>query len=154
MDHDSDRILASRTVSPNNDVFRASRSSKILDQEIETTPVKMRQWQRFPVDMPVQVRVTTQGPTRVVACEGQGKDLSGGGLAVTAEIDLPVGAQVGVEFIPPHSDQPITFRCFVRNRDGNQYGVEFITENDEDYRKAGELRAGLVALNSEILPPI
>jgi hypothetical protein len=58
-----------------------------------------RRWPRFAVDMPVQVRVTTQGPTRVIGCQGQGTDLSGGGLAVTADIDLPVGAQIGVEFI-------------------------------------------------------
>ena len=107
-----------------------------------------RRWPRFVVDMPVQVRVTTQGPTRVVACQGQGTDLSCGGLAVTAEIDLPIGAQIGVEFIPPYSDQPITFRCFVRNRDGIRYGVEFITENDDDYRKAGELQEGLAAMKA------
>ena len=107
-----------------------------------------RRWPRFAVDMPVQVRVTTQGPTRVVACHGQGTDLSCGGLAVTAQIDLPIGAQIGVEFIPPYSDQPITFRCFVRNRDGIRYGVEFITENDDDYRKTGELQEGLAAMKA------
>ena len=50
----------------------------------------------------------------------------------------------------PTSDQPISFRCFVRNRDGNLYGVEFITENDEDYRKAGGLQAGLAAMNADV----
>jgi hypothetical protein len=109
-----------------------------------------RRWPRFAVDMPVQVRVTTQGPTRVVACHGQGTDLSCGGLAVTAQIDLPIGAQIGVEFIPPYSDQPITFRAFVRNRDGIRYGVEFITENDDDYRKTGELQEGLAAMSAKI----
>ena len=109
-----------------------------------------RRWPRLAVDMPVQVRVTTQGPTRVVACHGQGTDLSCGGLAVTAEIDLPIGAQIGVEFIPPYSDLPITFRGFVRNRDGMRYGVEFITENDDDYRKTGELQEGLAAMNAKI----
>ena len=107
-----------------------------------------RRWPRFAVDMPVHVRVTTQGPTRVVACQGKGTDLSCGGLAVTAEIDLPIGAQIGVEFIPPYSTQAIMFRCFVRNRDGFRYGVEFITENDDDYRKAGELQEGLAAMKT------
>jgi hypothetical protein len=54
----------------------------------------------------------------------------------------------GVEFTPPYSDQPTTFRGFVRNRDGNHYGVEFITENDDDYRKVGELHEGLSAMNA------
>lgn len=112
--------------------------------------VTKRRWPRFGVDFPVQVRLTTQGPTRVVACEGQGTDISGGGLAVIADIDLLVGAQVGVEFTPPYSGQSMIFRCFVRNRDGNHYGVEFITENDEDYRKAGALQAGLAAMNANV----
>lgn len=107
-----------------------------------------RRWPRFAVDMPVHVRVTTQGPTRVVACQGQGTDLSCGGLAVTANIDLPIGAQIGVEFIPPYSDRPIMFRGFIRNRDGFRYGVEFITANDDDYRKAGELQEGLAAMKT------
>jgi hypothetical protein len=63
---------------------------------------------------------------------------------------LPVGTQIGVEFTPPYSDQSITFRGFIRNRDGNHYGVEFITENDEDYRKAGELLAGLAAMDADV----
>jgi hypothetical protein len=28
--------------------------------------------------------------------------------------------------------------------------VEFITESDDDYRKAGELQAGLAAMNCEV----
>ena len=112
------------------------------------THERQRRWPRFAVDMPVHVRVTTQGPTRVVACQGKGTDLSCGGLAVTADIDLPVGAQIGVEFIPPYSNQTIMFRCFVRNRDGFRYGVEFITENNDDYRKAGELQQCLATMKT------
>jgi hypothetical protein len=112
--------------------------------------VRKRRYPRFAADFPVQVRLTTQGPTKAVACEGQGTNISGGGLAVRADIDLAVGTQVGVEFTPPYSDQPMAFRCFVRNRNGNLYGVEFITENDDDYRKAGELLEGLAAMNASV----
>ena len=112
--------------------------------------VAQRRSPRFAVDFRVQGRLTTQGPTKVVACEGQGTDISGGGLAVSADIDLPVGTQIGVEFTPPYSDQSISFRGFVRNRDGYRYGVEFITENDEDYRKSGKLLAGLAAMNANV----
>jgi PilZ domain len=112
--------------------------------------VRKRRYPRFAADFPVQVRLTTQGPTKPVACEGQGTNISGGGLAVRADIELPVGTQVGVEFTPPYSDEPMAFRCFIRNRNGNLYGVEFITENDEDYRKAGELLAGLAAMNAAV----
>ena len=107
-----------------------------------------RRWPRYCVGMTVQVRVTTQGPTRVVTWKGHGTDISCGGLAVTVDSNLPLGSQVGVEFTLPYSDQLMTFRCFVRNRDGNRYGVEFITENDEDYRHAAELQAELAAMKT------
>ncbi len=109
---------------------------------------KLRRWPRFAVDMPVQVRVTTQGPTRTLACEGQGSDISVGGLAVTVDIDLNLGTQIGVEFTPPFSHHSMTLRGFVRNREGNRYGIEFITENDADYRNASALQAVLSALSS------
>ena len=119
-----------------------------MDRDLDV--VAQRRSPRVALDFRVQVRLTTQGPTKVITCEGQGTDISGGGLAVRADIDLPVGAQVGVEFTPPYSDQPMIFRCFVRNRDGSCYGMEFITENDEDYRKAGELQVGLAAMNADV----
>jgi hypothetical protein len=113
----------------------------------------MRRWPRFHVDMAVQVRVTTQGPTKVATWEGQGTDISAGGLAVVFKGNLPIGSQVGVEFTLPNTDQPTTFRGFVRNRDGNRHGVEFIAENDDDYRKIGELQAILEATNSSAAAP-
>src|ERR1700756_3212618 len=60
-----------------------------------------RRWPRFAVDMPVQVRVTTQGPTRVVACHGQGTDLSCGGVAGAAGDDPPTCGANGRGGIPP-----------------------------------------------------
>jgi hypothetical protein len=119
-----------------------------MDRDLDF--LAQRRSPRFAADFRVQVRLTTQGPTKVAACEGHGTDISGGGLAVSADLELPVGTQVGVEFTPPYSDRSMTFRCFVRNRDGNLYGVEFITENDEDYRKAGELQAALAAMNADV----
>jgi PilZ domain len=115
--------------------------------ENKTSPLQ-RRWPRYAVNIPV--RITTQGPTRVLASQGQGTDLSWRGLAVTADLDLAVGTQIAVEFTPPYSGQTITFRCFIRNRNANHYGVEFITENDDDYRKAGELQQGLAAMPPDI----
>ena len=135
-----------------------SKSNSEISQTVElatlsplakkTNWTTKRRWKRYCVDMPVQVRVTTQGPTRIIASEGQGSDISGGGLAVSVEMDLPVGSQIAVEFTPPYTDEPVVLRCFVRNRDGYRYGFEFITENDDDYRKAGDLQAGLAAMDS------
>jgi len=112
---------------------------------------RKRRSPRFTADFPVQVRVTTEGPTKVIACDGQGTDISGGGLAVTADIDLHIGSQIRVRFTPPYGGEPMAFRCFVRNREGSCYGVEFITENDEDYQNAGELMTGLAAMKDSLL---
>lgn len=70
-------------------------------------------------------------------CEGQARTSGAVDQLSPSDLDLPVGSQIGVEFTPPYCEHPLTFRCFVRNRDGNRYGVEFITENDDDYRKVG-----------------
>jgi c-di-GMP-binding flagellar brake protein YcgR len=110
--------------------------------------VAQRRWPRYCVGMTVQVRVTTQGPTRVVTWKGHGTDISAGGLAVSVDSNLPIGSQLGVEFTLPGSNQSTAFRCFVRNRDGDRYGLEFITENDEDYRNAAELQAILATMKT------
>jgi hypothetical protein len=107
-----------------------------------------RRWPRFHVDVPVFV--TTERPTRAASWRGRGSDLGGGGLAVVAEMDLTLGDQVIVEFAPPYSAQPVGFRCWVRNCLGNRYGLEFITENDLDYVKTGELQVGLAMLTGSL----
>jgi hypothetical protein len=112
---------------------------EVLSQQQEL--VAKRRWPRFLVNMAVQVTVRTQGPTKILSWLGQGTDISGGGLALTVASDLPIGLQIGVEFALPDSDHSLSFRCFIRNRDGQRYGLEFITENDEDYAKAAELQS-------------
>jgi PilZ domain len=122
---------------------------RLLDQaSAESVFAAKRRFPRFLVDIPVKVQVSTQGPTRVVSGEGQGTDLSLGGLAVSVDLNLAVGDQIAVEFSLPCSEQSISFRCFVRNRHGASYGVEFITENDDDYRKTAELHSALLAMNT------
>lgn len=150
MRHDFKLMFSSGTPSPiadNN--LRPGEHNNPLQEDASSALVAKRKWQRFAVDMSVAVRMTTQGPTRAVACEGHGTDISVGGLAVTAGIDLPVGAQVGVEFTLPNSGQSLMFRCFVRNRAGNCYGLEFITENDDDYSKTGQLQEVLLQLSAD-----
>lgn len=128
--------------------LNASGGQNITRPAEDVDFVAQRRWPRYCVGMAVQVQVTTQGPTRVATWKGHGTDISAGGLAVTVDSNLPIGSQVAVEFTLPCSDQPMAFRCFVRNREGNRYGVEFITENDEDYRNAAELQAMLATMKN------
>jgi PilZ domain len=108
----------------------------------------MRRWPRYKVDVPV--RVITQGLTKVTIVQGRGSELNNGGMAIFAGTELAIDAQVQVEFTPPYSGQPIRVRCFVRNRAGYKYGVEFITESDDDYESVNQIEANLRSIGSPI----
>jgi PilZ domain len=110
--------------------------------------VTMRRWPRYKVDVPV--RVITQGLTKVSIVQGRGSELNNGGMAIFAGTELAIDAQVQVEFTPPYSGQPIRVRCFVRNRAGYKYGVEFITESDDDYESVNQIEANLRSIGSPI----
>jgi hypothetical protein len=109
---------------------------------------KQRRWARYKVDVPV--RVITEGPTKVAIVQGRGSELNCGGMTVFAGMELSMEAQVSVEFTPPYSGQPIRVRCFVRNRNGYTYGMEFITESDTDYESVGQIEAILKGLGTRV----
>jgi hypothetical protein len=100
-----------------------------------------RRWPRYKVDVPVQL--ATQGLTNGIIVQGRGSELNCGGMAVSGRIELVIGEQVALEFTPPHSGQPVSVRCFVRNRHRYTYGLEFIAENDSDYESVAQIEATL-----------
>jgi len=108
----------------------------------------VRRWPRYKVDVPV--RVITQGLTKVTIVQGRGSELNNGGMSIFAGTELAIDAQVQVEFTPPYSGQPIRVRCFVRNRAGYRYGVEFITESDDDYESVSQIEANLRSIGSPV----
>jgi hypothetical protein len=91
----------------------------------------------------VPVQVVTHGPTNVVIIQGRGSELNCGGMSVFGRVELVIGTQVGVEFTPPCSGQPVRVRCFVRNRQRYNYGLEFFTENDSDYENVAQIESTL-----------
>jgi hypothetical protein len=105
-----------------------------------------RRWPRYKMDVPV--RVIKQGLTKVSIVQGRGSELNNGGMAIFAGTELSIGDQVLVEFTPPYSGQPIRVRCFVRNRAGYRYGVEFITESDDDYENVNRIETILRSMGS------
>jgi hypothetical protein len=100
-----------------------------------------RRWPRYKTDVPVQL--VTHGPTNFVIVQGRGSELNCGGMAVSGSVELEIGAQVAVEFIPSYCGQPVRIRCFVRNRQHYTYGLEFITENDSDYENVAQVESTL-----------
>lgn len=100
-----------------------------------------RRFPRYQLNVPV--RVIAQKCGKPVIAQGRGNELNEGGLAVFAGIEISVDEQVAVEFTPPYTGQPIRVRCVVRNRQGYNYGVKFLLENENDEHRAEEIRSVL-----------
>lgn len=107
-----------------------------------------RRWPRHKIEIPVQV--VTEGPLKVAVAQGFGSDLNCGGMAVSGGAELAIGEQIALEFHLPSLEQPIRVRCFVRDRQQNTYGVEFITESDADYQSVGQIEALLRNMESRM----
>src|SRR5512142_1975655 len=97
----------------------------------------LRRWPRYKIDVPV--RLIAQRPTKVAIVQGRGRELGCGGMAVFAGLELSIDEQVAGEFTPRYAGEPIRVGGFVRNRSGYTYGLEFITEDDADYRNVRQL---------------
>lgn len=104
-----------------------------------------RRWTRHKLDVPIRVIVHLEDKSRVIS--GRGKEISEGGMAVFAGVELRLGDKIEVEFTPPYGG-PIRVQGIVRNRHGYSYGVEFFAFNEQQTTEQERLRA---ALNSATL---
>jgi hypothetical protein len=73
-------------------------------------------------------------------------EVSEGGMALTAGVELSPGDLVDVEFTPPYSGLPIRHRGVVRNRTGYRYGIEFLASNDRDAEQTARLLTMLTSM--------
>ena len=76
--------------------------------EVET---RRRRWRRHHLDVPIRVIVHRAEKTSVFV--GRGNELSEGGLALTAGVELKIGDAAEIEFTPPYSGGPIRIRGVV-----------------------------------------
>lgn len=60
-----------------------------------------RRWPRHHLDVPIRVIVHRESKTSVFP--GRGNELSEGGMALTAGVELRPGDETEIEFIPPYS---------------------------------------------------
>ncbi len=97
-----------------------------------------RRWRRSDLDVPIRVIVRDSDKTKFH--DGRGHGLSQGGMAVTAGAELKPGDYVAIEFTPAYTGIPIRVRGIVRNRAGYHYGVEFVTETEEETEQVNRLR--------------
>lgn len=107
---------------------------------------KMRRWPRYRINVPV--RVVVQRPDKTVIVSGRGMELNEGGMALFAGVELRVGQRVEIEFTPPYSGQPLRVRGVIRNRNGYNYGSEFLLLDREDKIQSEQIRHVLQAMGS------
>ena len=115
--------------------------------EMET---RKRRWRRHHLDVPI--RVIVHRPSKTSVFVGRGNELSEGGMAVTAGVELKTGDEAEIEFTPPYSGGPIRIRGIVRNRAGYRYGMEFVAEGEREKESVDRLKTLLTVMSCSSTP--
>jgi hypothetical protein len=110
---------------------------------------KLRRWPRYKLDVPIRL-IAPKGD-KVSIIQGRGHELNEGGMAVFGGIELALEEEIAIEFTPPYTGQPIRVRARVRNRNGYNYGMEFLLETESDFDSVGQIRTVLTAMGSRIM---
>lgn len=113
-----------------------------------TVPVRgnTRRYKRYAIDVPIRVIVHRTRKTTVFVARGN--ELSEGGMALTAGVELNPGDEAEIEFTPPYSGVPIRIRGVVRNRTGYRYGMEFVAADARESEQVDRLRLMLVVMST------
>jgi PilZ domain len=90
-----------------------------------------RRWMRHPVDLPVSVTVNKGNST--VRVPGRVSEISEGGMALYAGVQMVAGDRMKVEFETPGHTQ---MEGIVRSKAGCCFGVEFVAPLAEENQKA------------------
>ena len=88
-----------------------------------------RRWERTKID--VRIRVTYALGKETEQIDGQGHDVSEGGMGTYLPVDLNVDDSVVVELVRRYGQPRISFSAKVSNRNGFRYGLEFVSVEDE-----------------------
>jgi hypothetical protein len=83
-----------------------------------------RRWERIKIEVRIKLKIKVGLRTEFV--QGQGNDVSEGGMAAYVPADLNVDDEVEVEIMVPYGKRPIDFFARVCNRNGFRYGLEFV----------------------------
>jgi hypothetical protein len=114
------------------------------DESFQSGYGQTRRWQRYKLDVPIRVIIQKGGKTSFF--DGRGNELSEGGMALTAGVELLPGDSIQIEFTTPYSGFPIRQTGIVRNRTGYRYGIEFAVTSTEDAEQAERLLAMLKSM--------
>ena len=106
----------------------------------------MRRWPRYRINVPV--RLVVQRPDKTLVVNARSRELNEGGMALFAGVELKVGQRVEIEFTPPYDGQPLRVRGTISNRNGYNYGAEFLLLSPEDQLHTEKIRQVLQAMGS------
>lgn len=106
--------------------------------------VRKRRWERSRIDVPIRV-IFWNSLHAAKIVDARGRDMSEGGIAVFAGVELRIGDIIEVEFTPAYSGQPMRVKAEVRNRRGYSYGIEFLTDTGKEQTQAARLRELLIS---------
>jgi hypothetical protein len=95
----------------------------------EPVPACERRWERIKVDCRVRVTYKARGENETI--DGQGNDISGGGISLYVPAELNVGDQVTIELVRRFGKPRVCVAATVSNRQGFRYGMEFAGVQDE-----------------------
>src|SRR5215469_6195038 len=109
---------------------------------------RKRRWERRKIDIPIRLICWNSLHTAKIV-EARGRDMSDGGLAVFAGVELRVGDIVEIEFTPAYSGQPMRVKAEVRNRRGYSYGIEFLSDTTAEQSQAARLRELLISASGK-----
>jgi hypothetical protein len=105
---------------------------------------RKRRWDRKTIDVPIRLIFWNSLHTAKIV-EARGRDMSEGGIAVFAGVELRIGDIVEIEFTPAYSGQPLQVKAEVRNRRGYSYGVEYLNDSAAEQTQAARLRELLIS---------
>jgi hypothetical protein len=120
-----------------------ARLRSVSGGKASTERAVFRRWQRYRLNLPIQLIHTHDGTTKIMS--GRGNDMSEGGVLVFAGMELKTGDEVLIEFTPPFAAGPVRARGLVRHRRGYNYGIEFAHDTKEDQEQTEKFR-GLLRL--------
>src|SRR5437764_6752798 len=100
---------------------------------------RTRRWERSKLDVPIRLIFWNSLHTAKIV-DARGRDMSEGGMAVFAGVELRVGDIIEIEFTPAYSGQPMRVKAEVRNRRGYSYGIEYLNDTTTEQTQAARLR--------------
>jgi hypothetical protein len=109
---------------------------------------RKRRWERFKIDVPIRLIYWNSLHAAKIS-DARGRDMSEGGMAVFAGVELRVGDIIEIEFTPAYSGQPLRVKAEVRNRRGYSYGIEFLSDTNAEQSQAARLRELLISASGK-----